>query len=56
MMVNEQVYTDQGEIAVARCLHCGDVLDSVVIYNRRHPSFEIKRVFRGCVSVASISV
>ncbi|MFQ5588837.1 MAG: hypothetical protein ACE5F7_08350 [Nitrospiria bacterium] len=56
MTVNEQVYTDQGEIEVSRCIHCGDVQDKVVIFNRRHPSFRIKKVFRGCAAVASIPV
>ncbi len=56
MMVNEQVYTEQGGIEIARCIHCGDVIDSVVIFNRSRPDFEIKKVFRGCTAVASIPI
>jgi len=47
-MVNEQIFTDQGHIHVARCIHCGDVLDGVVIANRRYPTgMFTRKVFKG---------
>lgn len=54
LMVNEQIYTDQGGLDIARCIHCGDIIDSVVIYNRIHTNFEYKKVFRGCNTVTTI--
>lgn len=55
MMVYEQIFTNQGGLHVARCVHCGDVVDNVVISNREHPSFYIKKVFRGRNAIARIS-
>lgn len=34
MMTMEGIWTDQGKVAVARCLYCGNVVDSVVEANR----------------------
>lgn len=55
MMVYEQIFTTQGRLHVARCIHCGDIIDDVVISNRRRPNFHIKKIFRGCNAVASIA-
>ncbi|MEC4677690.1 MAG: hypothetical protein VST69_02910 [Nitrospirota bacterium] len=55
MMVYEQIFTSQGGLDISRCVHCGDVVDSVVISNREHPTYYIKKVFRGCNTVARIS-
>lgn len=34
MMVADWVFTEEGEIAMARCIRCGDMIDSVVLFNR----------------------
>lgn len=34
MMVDEWVFTDEGEIAMARCIRCGNLIDSLVLSNR----------------------
>lgn len=34
MMIEERVFTREGGLAMARCLHCGELIDTVVISNR----------------------
>jgi Zn ribbon nucleic-acid-binding protein len=34
MRVAEWVFTDEGEVAMVRCIRCGDLVDSVVLFNR----------------------
>ncbi|TAK01189.1 MAG: hypothetical protein EPO39_14670 [Candidatus Manganitrophaceae bacterium] len=35
MMVEDWVFTDEGEIAMVRCIRCGNSLDSLILSNRR---------------------
>ncbi|MFQ5580001.1 MAG: hypothetical protein ACE5FZ_05265 [Nitrospiria bacterium] len=34
MMVEERIYTHQGGARISRCLLCGDILDTRVLFNR----------------------
>ncbi len=36
LMTEERVITEEGEITMARCIYCGDLIDGVVLFNRRH--------------------
>lgn len=35
MMIRERIFTEQGGIPIVRCVHCGNVIDIVVVSNRR---------------------
>jgi len=35
MMVESTIFTQEGGTPMARCLNCGDIVDTVVISNRR---------------------
>lgn len=34
-MFKEMIYTDQGSLLVFRCVHCGDIIDPLIVKNRR---------------------
>ncbi len=34
-MLKEKIYTDQGSLLVFRCVHCGDIIDPLIVKNRR---------------------
>ncbi|HTN43232.1 MAG TPA: hypothetical protein VMN77_05475 [Nitrospiria bacterium] len=38
IMVEERIFTRDGGTPMCRCVHCGDLVDTVVISNRDRPS------------------
>lgn len=34
-MFKEMIYTHQGSLMVFRCIHCGDIIDPLIVKNRR---------------------
>lgn len=34
-MCKEMIYTDQGSLVVFRCVHCGEIIDPMIVNNRR---------------------
>ncbi|HIE65481.1 MAG: hypothetical protein ABGX83_01250 [Nitrospira sp.] len=34
MMIEERIFTQQGGSRISRCLLCGDIIDTRVIFNR----------------------
>ena len=36
VVIPEQIFTDQGIVTVLKCLWCGEVIDGVILYNRKH--------------------
>ncbi|MFQ5780795.1 MAG: hypothetical protein ACE5HN_08445 [Nitrospiria bacterium] len=53
MMVEERIFTQQGGVLIARCIHCGDVVDRTVIFNRGRFPIRFRKIEggrRGCQS------
>ena len=38
IMVEERIFTRDGGTRMTRCVHCGDLVDTVVISNRNRPA------------------
>lgn len=35
LMYKEVIYTQQGSLLVFRCIHCGEIIDPLIVTNRR---------------------
>ncbi len=35
LMYKELIYTQQGSLLVFRCVHCGEIIDPLIVKNRR---------------------